>query len=58
MPYHCQEELILIPLVCEALSLGAIRGNCVLEGSSVSLFADGWGCVPTSFVVWPGAFQS
>ena len=50
-------ELILIPLVGGALSLGVIRGRCVPGGSLGSLFADGWGCVPTWFVVWPGASQ-
>ena len=41
------------------LSLGVIRGSCGLCGWVVfgSLFADGWGCVPTWFVVWPGASQ-
>lgn len=40
-----------------ALSLGEIRGSCVHggEGCLESLFADGWGCVPIQFVVWPGA---
>ena len=50
-------ELILIPLVGGALSLGEIRGGCVPRGSLGSLFADGWGCVPTQFVLWPGASQ-
>ena len=51
-------ELSLVPLMGAALSLGVIR-----DGSSVpwrtlgSLFADGWGCVPTLFVVWLGASQ-
>ena len=49
-------ELILIPLVGGALSLDVIRGSCVLGGSLGSLFADGWGYVPTRFVVQPGAF--
>ena len=36
---------------------GCERGGCVPRGVSLSsLFADGWGCVPTWFV-WPGASQ-
>ena len=46
-------ELILISLVVWALSLGVIRCNCLLGRSLGSLFADGWGCVPTWFVVQP-----
>ena len=37
-------ELILIPLVGGALSLGEIRGSCVPGRSLGSLFADRWGC--------------
>lgn len=47
MPAHWQVELILIPLVGEALSLGVIRGSCVPGDSLGILFADGWGCDPT-----------
>ena len=47
-------ELIPVPLVGGALSLDGIRGGSVPGGSLGSLFADGWGCVPTWFVVWPG----
>lgn len=36
---------------------GLIRGDCMPEASLGSPFADGWCCVPTRFVVWPGAFQ-
>ena len=39
------------------LSLGVIRSGCMHGGSLGNLFADGWGCVPTQFVVWPGASQ-
>ena len=39
------------------LSLGVIRGSCVSKRTLGSLFADGWGCVPTLFVVQPGASQ-
>ena len=41
------------------LSLGGIRDNGVAGGvgSLGNLFADGWGCVPTRFVVWLGAAQ-
>ena len=54
-------ELILIRLLGGALSLGVIRGGSVpggSVGSLGSLFADGWGCVPTQFIVWPGASQT
>ena len=49
--------MILISLVGGALSLGVIRGDCVPGVSLGSLFTDGWGCIPTQFVVWPGASQ-
>ena len=46
-------ELIPIPLVGGALSLGEIRGGCVCGGVSLgSLFTDGWGCDPTWIVIW------
>ena len=48
-------ELILIPLVGVDLSLGIIRGGCVRGGSLGRLFADECVCVPTLFVVCPGA---
>ena len=48
-------ELIPVPLVHVALSLGEIRGSCVPGGSLGSLFTDGQGCDPTWIVVWPGA---
>ena len=51
-------DLILIPLLSGALSLGMIRGSCVPGGSLGSLFANEWGSVPILFVVWPGASQS
>ena len=58
MPSLCQVELILIPLVGGTLYLGVIRGSYMPgEVSFSSLFAEGWGCVPTSFVVCPGASQ-
>ena len=57
MPAHWYVELILIPLVCGALSLDGIRGSCVPEGSLGSLFTEGWGCDPTWIVVCPGASQ-
>ena len=43
-----------------ALSLGMIRGNCVpgvcvWGGSLGRLLADRWCCVPTQFIVCPGA---
>ena len=37
------------------MSLGVIRGSCVPGRTLGSLFADGYGCVPTFFVVQPGA---
>ena len=57
MPAHWQVELIPIPLVGGALSLGEIRGGCVPGGSLGSLFTEGWGCDPTWIVVCPGASQ-
>ena len=51
-------ELIPIPLVDGALSLGEIRGGFVPGGSLGSLFSDGQGCNPTWIVVWPGASES
>ena len=50
-------ELIHIPLVGGALSLGEIRGGSVPGGSLGSLFTDGQGCDPTWIVAWPGASQ-
>ena len=44
-------DLSLIPLVGVALSLGVIRGSCVPRRTLGSLFADGWGRVPTLSVV-------
>ena len=46
-----------IPLVYRVLPLGVIRDGCVPRRTLGSLFANGWGCIPTLFVVWPGAFQ-
>ena len=57
MPAHWQVELIPIPLVGGALSLGEIRGGCVPWGSLGSLCTDGWGYDPTWIVVCPGAPQ-
>ena len=50
-------ELGLGPLVGKAMSRGMSRGSCGLRKSLGSLSTDGWGCVPTQFVVWPEAFQ-
>ena len=47
-------ELIPIPLVGGALSLGEIRGGCVPGASLGSLFTDGPSCDPTWIVVWTG----
>ena len=41
--------MILVPLMGGAFSLGVIRGGRTLG----SLFANGQGCVPTLFDVWP-----
>ena len=41
MPTHWLVELMPIPLVGEALSLGEISGGSVPRGSLGSLFADG-----------------
>jgi len=57
MPAHWWVELILIPLVGGALSLGGIRGSWVPEGSLGSLFTKGRGCDFTWIVVCPGASQ-
>ena len=48
-------ELILIPLVGGALSLGEIRGGCFPAGSLGSLFTEEWGSVPAWIIVWPEA---
>ena len=45
------------PVVGGALSLGVIRGGCVVPTSLGSLFAGGQVCVPTVFIVCPGASQ-
>lgn len=58
MPIHWYVELNLILLVGGALSLGVIRGGYVPRRNSGSLFADGWGCVPTLFVIWSGLLSS
>ena len=34
-----------------------IRGSCMPGGSLGSMIANGWGCVPTWFVIWPGVSQ-
>ena len=39
------------------MSLGAIRGGYVSRKTLGSLFSDGFRCIPTLFVVWPGASQ-
>ena len=57
MPAHWYVELILIPLVGGAFSLGEIRGSCVPGVSLGSLFTDGWDCDLTWIVAWPGASQ-
>ena len=49
--------LIPISLVGWALSLGEVRGGCVLGGILGSLFTDGWGCDPTWIIVCPQASQ-
>ena len=41
MPAHWKVELIPIPLVGGALSLGEIRDGCVPGGPLGSLFTDG-----------------
>ena len=51
------------PLICGADSYrssvsGVIRGGCVPGRTLGSLFANEWSCVPTLFVVCPGASQS
>ena len=50
-------ELGLVPLVGRAMSRGAFRGDFVLRKTLGRLSADGWGCVPTLFIVWPEVFQ-
>ena len=55
MSAHWWVELSLVPLVGEAVSLGEIRGSCVPGWTLSSLSADEWVCVPTLFVIWPGA---
>ena len=50
-------ELIPIPLVDGALSLGEIKGGCVPGESLGSLFTEGQGCDPTWIVVCSGASQ-
>ena len=47
----------LCPLVGRAMSRGVSRGGCGLRESIGSLSADGWGCIPTQFVVWPEVSQ-
>ena len=44
-------EPSLVTLLGGALSLGVIRGSCVPRRTLGSLFADGWGRVPTLSVV-------
>ena len=57
MPDHWWVELIHIPLVDGALSLGELRCGCVPGGSLGSMFTDEQGCDPTWIVVWPGDSQ-
>ena len=47
-------ELSLVSLLDGALSLGVTRGSFLPRRTIGSLFAGGWGCVPTLFGVWPG----
>ena len=51
MPVHCWVELIPIPLVGGAFSLGDIRGGCVPGGSLGRFFTDAWVCDPTWIVL-------
>ena len=57
MPAHSWVELNLLFLIVRAVSLGVIRSGCVSEWTLDSLFADGWFCAPTLFVVLPGDSQ-
>ena len=57
MPAHWWVKLFIVPIVGEALSLDVIGGSWVPRKTLGSLFADEWDCVPTLFVVWPGASQ-
>ena len=50
-------ELGLAPLVGRAISRGVSGEECMARTSLGSLFADGWGCVPTLLVVWPEPSQ-
>ena len=43
--------------VVSALSLDVMKSSCVPGRALDSLFAGGWGHIPTLFVVWPGASQ-
>ena len=50
-------ELNLVPLKGKALSLGVIRGVCVPGRTLGSLFANGWGFVPTLLFFGLGLFK-
>lgn len=51
-------ELSLVPLLDGAFSLDVFRGSCVPGSTLSSLFTYGEACVPTLFVIWPGASQA
>ena len=57
MPAPSWVELGLDPVVGRAESRGVSRGGCGLRKTLDSLSADGWGCVPTQFVVRAEASQ-
>ena len=50
-------QLGLGPLLGRAMLRGMSGGGYGLRKSLGSLSADGWGCVPTLFVVWPEVSQ-
>ena len=51
-------ELSLVPLVGRAVLWGGSRGGSVPRKTWGSLSVDGWVCVPTLLIFWPGASQS
>ena len=57
MSAHWLVDLNLIPLLGGTESMNLIRGVCVPGRTLGSLSSDGWGSVPTLFIVCPGASQ-
>lgn len=57
LPFHCWEEMGLIPLVVKAMSRGEFSCGYKFMAALGSLSTNGWDRVPILLVVWPEVFQ-